>query len=72
MSITTLKRDNSKIEELRLSLIDKGFYWIKWNKDADFEVARWNKELDRFKFTNGSFQRLMDVYEIDTKVLKHK
>ena len=37
-----------------MELIDKQFYWVKWRPGAEWEIARYNKERDRFKCTDGS------------------
>jgi hypothetical protein len=31
---------------------EEGFYWVKWDENHDWEVAKWENEI--WKFTNGS------------------
>jgi hypothetical protein len=48
---------------------ENGFYWVKWKKDAEWEVAKYDSETDKFKYTNGSFQDNENVFEIDEKMI---
>ena len=58
------------LDLVRLSLRDKGFYWVKWEKLSDYEIASWDAKNDKFKFTDGGYRLLKDTFEIDTKEIK--
>lgn len=61
-NVVTVNR--SKVSELKSQLLDKEYYWIKWNSASDWEVVKYDKSADRFKGTNGSLMRVEDCYKV--------
>lgn len=72
MSILTINRNKEEIKRATSLLSDKSFYWVKWEPNAEWEIARWSESNGRFRFTNGSYQKIEDAYEIDDKPIVRK
>jgi hypothetical protein len=52
---------------------EAGYYWIKWSKMTEWEIAKYNPETDYFHGTNGSKMSAKSVLEIDeNKIKKNK
>jgi hypothetical protein len=59
---------DEKIKTIRNLLVNRCFYWVKWQPHEDWEIAKWDMGNDKFKFTNGLFTRLKGIAVIDTKI----
>jgi len=72
MKTAKLERDQDKINSVIPKLIDKAFYWIRWSQNAEWEIAKWSESNKRFRLTNSMYQKIEDVYEIDTASITRK
>lgn len=72
MAATIINRETKTASELRTSLTDKAFYWVKRNPDDNWEIGKWDESMDRFRFTNNTYQKLIDVHEVDGKPVTRK
>jgi hypothetical protein len=51
------------------TLEDGGFYWVRFSPKDELEVAKFRKDQNRFRFTNGSTCEPERMHEINyTKI----
>ena len=59
-------------------LINGKFYWVKSNKESNWEIAIFEekvkalKDNDVFLFTNSRYSHVKDCFEIDYEPIKRK